>query len=347
MAAHSMVEGASKSLAEECERLCAEESRVKGVKGDVKHAKREASAAVKIRHYHVQDPTAVQFANLKMQAKGFSAGEHNGLMAMYNFRFDPDLGLGKGAVRRIPCGCDTCYAQLSLPWRNGKTFLEQDRYARNENCAYWPLFEGLNDWTQISLVPKAGIDEEELNDARGIVLDGIAEMISETIEVGESGAFMTDDTTTDGYYLVEWAGEPYTLQEETVLNEYEPPIILPEGELVCEAKYWSQVPRAKRWFTPSQTGDTRTVVRLQQVVASRVRLIAISATNKMPNTCDKRTATRLGARKLHPEDHEAMVEEMSRREVLDFHESANETEDIEDDISETSDISDSSRDDSV
>jgi hypothetical protein len=45
-----MVEGASKSLAEECERMCGEESKLQGVKGHVQHATCEASAAVKIRH---------------------------------------------------------------------------------------------------------------------------------------------------------------------------------------------------------------------------------------------------------------------------------------------------------
>jgi hypothetical protein len=39
MAAYSMVEGASESLREECTRLCSDEARISGVKGNVKMEK--------------------------------------------------------------------------------------------------------------------------------------------------------------------------------------------------------------------------------------------------------------------------------------------------------------------
>ena len=55
MAAHAMVENAALSLAEECARLCSSQARLRGVKSDKKYAKREKEAAVKLRHYHVQD----------------------------------------------------------------------------------------------------------------------------------------------------------------------------------------------------------------------------------------------------------------------------------------------------
>jgi len=39
-----------------------------------------------------------------------------GISAMYNFRADPDLGIGKIAIRRIYCACDGCMDQLNSVW---------------------------------------------------------------------------------------------------------------------------------------------------------------------------------------------------------------------------------------
>ena len=43
---------------------------------------------------------------------------------------------------------------------------------------------------------------------------------------------MTNDEDTSGYYLVQWTGVPYTLQEEVQLTEYNQAVILGVGELV-------------------------------------------------------------------------------------------------------------------
>ena len=39
---------------------------------------------------------------------------------MYNIRCDPELGVGKAAVRRIPCAYSFCIEQLDLPWDKKK-----------------------------------------------------------------------------------------------------------------------------------------------------------------------------------------------------------------------------------
>jgi hypothetical protein len=72
-------------------------------------------------------------------------------------------------------------------------------------------------------------------------------MMAERIEVDGYGAFMTDDPSADGYYVVQWAMPPYMLQENCKLEEYTAPIIIEKDELVCEARYWSKVPRARLW----------------------------------------------------------------------------------------------------
>lgn len=82
----TMVEGASKSLAVECAKVCSNAARVKAVKSHAKYAKREAEAKLKQRHYHVQKHEDVLFADLKMEMHlpRKSNHKHEGLMAMYN-----------------------------------------------------------------------------------------------------------------------------------------------------------------------------------------------------------------------------------------------------------------------
>ena len=48
-------------------------------------------------------------------------GKLMGISAMYNFRVDPDLGIGKIDIRRIPCACDGCLEQLTSVWEKGTT----------------------------------------------------------------------------------------------------------------------------------------------------------------------------------------------------------------------------------
>ena len=43
---------------------------------------------------------------------GMKNGKMMGISAIYNFRSDPDMGIGKIAIRRIPCACNGYLEQL-------------------------------------------------------------------------------------------------------------------------------------------------------------------------------------------------------------------------------------------
>ena len=51
------------------------------------------------------------------------------------------------------------------------------------------------------------------------------------------GAFQTSDCNTHGYYIVKWTGNAYTLQGKYKCHAFNPPVIIPEGELVFPAKF--------------------------------------------------------------------------------------------------------------
>jgi hypothetical protein len=231
MDAHSMVEGAYKSLAAECARLCSKEARASGVKSDMKSIKRESSLKLKFWLYHLQDPKLVEFCELKMKMEGLPKKrkeQRNGLLARYNMRVERDLGVGMAALRWIPCSCNACMTQLSL-----KDVAEQ--YASSVTCKCCHIFEGLNNWKLVKLVADGTADliAAEICHAKSTVLHGIATSIAEKICNGSFGASsLTDDLDSDGFYVVQWSSDPYTLHESIELDEYEPPLHLEAGELV-------------------------------------------------------------------------------------------------------------------
>jgi hypothetical protein len=346
MEAASMIErgNASKSLAEECARLCRDPSRQHGVKGYKKHAKREANATMKERTYHVQDPADVKYKNLKIQADKMPKGI--GLMECHHIRAEPELGLGVVAMRRIPCACDGCLEQLAKPWLPGLDASKQPRFAKgNKNCHWWSMFEGLNDWHIVELhrvrQKIAAVDEiagNEYNEAQDVVLDAFAVRMAEDVVAGRNGAFMTEDPDTDGYYVVEWSSSPYTLQEDVELDEFDPPLRLSAGELVVDAHYYNKVPTTRKWYTRSALA---TVVRMKQVVAADLEMHSISDTNKLPSVCSrhtKREATSKGAKRVADDDVDAIAEEIATRTALDYDELSDESdEDSEEESDEESD----------
>jgi hypothetical protein len=101
-----MVEGLSKSVAEEAARLCSDATRITGVKSDGKCSKRDFNAALKKRHCHVHEDNSTERVNLSMKCQPFLTLSQtcSGIKAMCNIRADP--------VRRIPCACKDCRHQL-------------------------------------------------------------------------------------------------------------------------------------------------------------------------------------------------------------------------------------------
>ena len=45
----------------------------------------------------------VFITGMKKKVMGLDNGKYMGISSMYNFRYDPDLGIGKAACRQISC----------------------------------------------------------------------------------------------------------------------------------------------------------------------------------------------------------------------------------------------------
>ena len=83
------------------------------------------------RQYHVQDNATVahqyvrmyyntnQFPELPFIGQHFKPHVARGLSKHYNFHFDPKLGNGVCAIRRIPCACVACTSMIEKPCTSG------------------------------------------------------------------------------------------------------------------------------------------------------------------------------------------------------------------------------------
>jgi hypothetical protein len=232
------------------------------------------------------------------------------------------------------------YQAHSPPNKRG---MQLARTAIGEDIFYKTEEKGLNHWVIADLVPKKESSEEEEEEAYMIYLDSLAEEAKREIRIGKTGAFATEDPKFDGYYLVKWVSKPCVLEEPMTLAEYEPPIHLPIGELVCNAIYLDWIPGAKRWWYETELLVT---VRLQQVLMADLTLLPMSAQNK-PGGASRRLVTEQHAKKLNVEDHLRLIDEIGRRAIAEHYEEDNDIgEASEDEVFDEDDVGDGNDSDS-
>ena len=82
--------------------------RVHGAKSYNKNNKRETKQKMGKRIYYLQAMEGVHMTGMKKKVVGLDTCKYMGISSMYNFRCDPDLGIGKVACRWIPCAGLSC-----------------------------------------------------------------------------------------------------------------------------------------------------------------------------------------------------------------------------------------------
>jgi hypothetical protein len=322
MQINSMTEKGDVSFADECRRLLINRDKV-GTTGDKKHAKREAKARLKGTFYHVHDDADLLYNGIKATYKILDDRDKVKLKSFYHIRCDPELGQGFCAMRRIPCACNACVEQLSHKWMPKIDKLLQPRYAIEPPlCKYSSILRGYNKWyiTELIIDTKT-TTKEEMQEMRETVLMGMTQVSSEEIQTGSFGAFQTSDKQTLGYYIVQWTGNPYTLQEQYECNAFNPPVLIPTGELVCEAKFWTPMSKGTNWYHEPDD-DLFVMVKVKQVVMTDIDMKSVNALNTLPRKwvgyIDKNPHC------LGPDDQAVILDKISARENYNY------TETVED-----------------
>ena len=95
---------------------------------------------------------------------------------------------------------------------------KQARYQSVTNCTYWPVLGAYNKCNIIHLTPKS-IPSEAYNEIHHVVLDGISENVASIVQSGMYGSINTDYTTTNGFDVIQFISEAYTLQKIQQLME--------------------------------------------------------------------------------------------------------------------------------
>ena len=126
-----------------------------------------------------------------------------GLSKHYHLRFDPKLGMGVCAIRRISCACVASTSMLDKPWISGIQPEKQERYKTVTKCTYWPVVGSFNNLNIIKLSQKSTLSDT-FDAIHQVVLDVISDHMALLVESDKYGAINTTDTSTNGFlcYLV-------------------------------------------------------------------------------------------------------------------------------------------------
>ena len=134
-----------------------------------------------------------------------------GLSKNYHLRFYPKLGHGICAIRRITCDYIACTSMIYQPWIYGIPSKKKSQYQPVINFNYRPVISSYNNWNIIQLSPKSK-PFEAFKDIYQVFLDIIRDNMASLVQHDKYGAIETDDTTTNGYYVINLILEAYKLQ---------------------------------------------------------------------------------------------------------------------------------------
>ena len=133
-------------------------------------------------------------------------------------RFDPKLGNGVCAIRRIPCVCVVCTSMIYKLSISGIPSDEQERYKPVNKCTYWPLLGSFNN-CNIILLSQKSTPSDAFYQKQKVVIDGISDNMASLVESVKYGSINTTDAETNGFYVIMFTSEAYTLQYNTKIDE--------------------------------------------------------------------------------------------------------------------------------
>lgn len=212
---------------------------------------------------------------------------NNGTTEMFHFRHHPFMPKNTCAVRRVPCPCDNCKAQLKQPWEMDVDPKDQPMFQNMDDCDYSAVMGDLNKWHFLEIEPKKDKanpwGEEQDREVNMIKQDGLTAMeskVSSQVEIGKFGAIdTTDPEAKDGVYIVQWTGEPHCLTEPTLVDGCgEEP--MEEGTLVCKGIFWCRVHGAPCWCEcPPKNDREETTFWMQHCLDGDLSVLKHSRSN--------------------------------------------------------------------
>ena len=121
---------------------------------------------------------------------------------------------------------------LDNHWIYGILSKKQARCQPVTNFTYWPVLVSYNNFNIIKITPKS-TPFEAFDEIHQVVLGVISDNISSLVQSGIYVTINTYDTTTNGFYVIQFISEVYTLQNNTQIVGH----VVSDGGLVDKAQY--------------------------------------------------------------------------------------------------------------
>jgi len=164
--AHKVEDGKLLSLAQIVCGILQDDDYVHCAKSHSARKKKDENRLISERRFLVRLLGAAQFLHVKMTGHGFDTGPHMGIRAHSCFVADPEIAGYAVMARRNPCFCEPCKDRFKKP--------AGERYQNPCNdCEYWELYMGLNDWKKITFEPTTKCDGDEMIDSLAFTLRGL------------------------------------------------------------------------------------------------------------------------------------------------------------------------------
>ena len=115
-------------------------------------------------------------------------------------------------MRRIPCLCDQCCEMLDKKWIPGVNAENQPCYSPVLNCKYHDILGDYNNWIIMPFITYSNTCEDDIEELHKSILINISDKMGTFVTEYTYGAVNTNDSRTDGFYVVKFLSKAYTSQ---------------------------------------------------------------------------------------------------------------------------------------
>ena len=185
------------------------------------------------------------------------------------------------------------------------------------NCRFGSILGDSNKWHVVQIEESA--KATDVDETRFDILHHVTTAVASSIVIGGVGAISTsDETVSNGYYLFEFTSLPYTDQNHD--DDKDDDCLDGCISLKCEGKWMYKLPGAKDWYYTPPISEKHGLVDIDvvNVVLSEVVMEELSATNKPTRRNANAEAGRMNAKRMSKESHDFIVDEIVRREALEY-----------------------------
>ena len=206
---------------------------------------------------------------------------------------------------------------LDKSWISGIPSKKLARYQPVTNCTYWKVLGSYNNWNIIDITPK-WIPYEAFDEINGIFIHRISKNVASLVWSGMYGNINTDDTTTNGFYVIQVLSEACKLQNKTTIDGQ----VISAGKLFVKAQYLCSVQENTNWYWKQQPLQQTIMVTTHNILHPCLDVITIIYFQDIPkNVCNRIWAKKSIQRNPTSMTHvsyDYILDEIERRKKIEF-----------------------------